>query len=89
MREQITYFPEQDESRFGLLTSRGQDVHPTEERTMDKLVFLLRISVLESCAPLTMASGARGTLMISWLWMLDLFVCFGCKVSRKKFEGIF
>lgn len=76
VREQIMHFPEQDESKFGLLTSRRQDVHPTEELTMDKFVFLLRVSELESCAPVTMASGSRDMLIILWLWMNDLFGCF-------------
>lgn len=35
-REQIAHCPRKDESKFGLLTSRRQDVRPKEETTMDK-----------------------------------------------------
>lgn len=40
-------FPQQYDLNFGVRTTAKQDVHPTEEQTMDKFVFLL--NVLQSC----------------------------------------
>lgn len=42
-REQTVSFPQQYDFNFGIWTTAGQDVHPTEEQTMDKFVFLLNV----------------------------------------------
>lgn len=52
-------FPQQYDLNFGAWTTARQDVHPTEEQTMDKFVFLL--NVLQSCmynAPLIVVWGS-------------------------------